>query len=471
VWLPASAVLRRSSGRPEPGRSAGRLRAAVFPLCRSSFLRLALIGAAGGVALAGCSTAPVVAPGDVELLPAPSYIVRAFRKYPLVALSEMHGNAESQALFAALVRDSAFQALVSDIVVEFGNARYQDVVDRYVAGDDVLPDALSRIWRETTQISGIWDLEMYAQMLAVVRDVNLGLEPGRKIRVWLGDPPVDWAIVTSPGDEDMNDWRDAFFARTVQDRIRKHGRRALVFIGGAHIGRRVVFPNSLIHLLDARLPGETHVVSVLDIGAVTPAVAARLRAWAPGSAAAVRGSWLGQLDVAEIGFRLSRGTVEQDVDALALLSAAPLSFRPPPAIDERSPYGAELQRRRRLAVATGAFRGGEIRFAANQAAVLPAARAPLDAVLAELNRDAGLTLLVKAFADAREPAPEALSARRADAVVDWLQQRGVERGRLKPSGCGARRPLTFGEDEHQRERNRRAELVRLTATAGCEPPW
>ena len=244
-----------------------------------------------------------------------------------------------------------------------------------------------------------------------------------------------------------------------------------MFIGGAHIARRVVFPNSLIHLLDVRLPGETHVVSVLDIGAVAPAVATRLKAWGPGSAAAVRGTWLGQLDVAEIGFRLSRGTVEQDVDALAILSAAPLSFQPPPAFDETSPYGAEMQRRRRLAAATGAFRGGEIRFAANEAAVLSVALAPLEAVLAELNRDAGLTLLVKAFADAREPAPEALSARRADAVVDWLQKRGVERRRLTPSGCGSRRPLTFGEDERQRERNRRAELVRLTATAGCEPPW
>jgi outer membrane protein OmpA-like peptidoglycan-associated protein len=437
----------------------------------TSLLHFATVCTAGYVVLAGSSTAPVAPPGDIELLPAPAYIVRAFQKYPLVALSEMHGNAESQALFAALVRDSAFQALVSDIVVEFGNARFQDVVDRYVAGDTVLPDALSRIWRDTTQVSGIFDLAMYAQMLAVVRDVNLGLAPGRKLRVWLGDPPIDWATVTSPADEDMNDWRDAFFARTVQDRIREHGRRALVFIGGAHIGRRVVFPNSLIHLLDARLPGETHVVSVLDIGAVTPAVAARLREWPPGSAAAVRGTWLGQLDVKAIGFRLSRGTVEQDVDALALLSAAPLSYQPPPAIDGTSPYGAELERRRRLAVATGAFRGGEIRFAASHAALLPAAREPLDAVLAELNRDVGLTLLIKAFADAREPAPDALSTRRANVVVDWLVRRGVERGRLKASGCGTRRPLTFGEDESQRERNRRAELVRLTATAGCEPPW
>ena len=74
-------------------------------------------------------------------------------------------------------------------MVEFGNARFQDVVDRYVAGDIVLPDALSRIWRATTQVSGIFDLAMYAQMLAVVRDVNLGLAPGRNSGCGLGIRP------------------------------------------------------------------------------------------------------------------------------------------------------------------------------------------------------------------------------------------------------------------------------------------
>ncbi len=118
----------------------------------TSFLHLAMVCAAGCVVLAGSSAAPVVPPGDIAFLPAPAYIVRAFQTYPLVALSEMHGNAESKALFAAVVRDSTFQALVSDIVVEFGNARFQDVVDRYVAGDDVPPDDLRRIWRDTTQV-------------------------------------------------------------------------------------------------------------------------------------------------------------------------------------------------------------------------------------------------------------------------------------------------------------------------------
>ena len=427
--------------------------------------------AAAGIFIAGCSTDRAGARAAIELVPATKYIVRAFQTYPLVALSELHGNADSQALFVSLIRDPEFQALVTDIVVEFGTARYQDVVDRYLAGDIVSPDVLSRIWRETTQISGIFDLPMYEQMLAAVRDANLSLAPGRKFRVWLGDPPIDWTTVTSPADEDMNDWRDAFFARTVQDRIRGQGRRALVFIGGAHIGRRVIFPNSLIHLLDARLPGETHVVSVLDIGAVTPTVAARLRDWSPGTAASVRGTWLGQLDVKEVGFRFSRGIVEQDIDAAALLSETPLTYAGPPAIDPTSRYGAELERRRHLATATGAFRGAEIRFATDRATLLPAAQEPLEAVLSELNRDGGLRLLVKAFADRREPAPEELSASRANVVLDWLVERGVDRGRLKVLGCGALRPLTFGENESERERNRRAELIRQTATAGCEPPW
>jgi outer membrane protein OmpA-like peptidoglycan-associated protein len=269
----------------------------------------------------------------------------------------------------------------------------------------------------------------------------------------------------------MNDWRDAFFAGIVEDRIRKPGRRALLFIGGAHIARKVIFPNSLIHLLDARRPGETLVVSVLDIGGVTPAVASRLRLWPPGVAATVRGTWLGQLDVKEIGFRFSRGTVEEDADALVLLSRTPLAYEPPPAIDPSSSYGAELERRRRLAVATGPFRGGGVCFGPDQGTLLPESQKPLEAILGELNRDRRLRLLVKAFADGRERDPDPLSTRRATVIVEWLVARGIDAERLSALGCGSTRPLTFGETESERARNRRAELVRQTATAGCQPPW
>ena len=111
-------------------------------------------------------------------------------------------------------------------------------------------------------------------------------------------------------------------------------------------------------------------VSVLDMGSVTPQVAARLRQWPVGGAARVRGSWLGRLDGGDVGFRFSRGTVERDIDAAALLSHTPLTYAPPPPIDASSPHGAELERRRRLAVATGPFRGGGIRFGADSANVV-----------------------------------------------------------------------------------------------------
>jgi outer membrane protein OmpA-like peptidoglycan-associated protein len=92
-------------------------------------------------------------------------------------------------------------------------------------------------------------------------------------------------------------------------------------------------------------------------------------------------------------------------------------------------------------------------------------------VLRELKRDRTLRLLVKAFADRTESDPMVLSKRRAELLVDWLAQRGVDKGRLLPKGCGAVRPLDFGNTSADRAMNRRAELVRLTPIAGCEPPW
>ena len=86
-------------------------------------------------------------------------------------------------------------------------------------------------------------------------------------------------------------------------------------------------------------------------------------------------------------------------------------------------------------------------------------------------RDRRLRVVVKAFADRVESNVDVLSTQRAELVVNWLSQRGISRDRLMAKGCGTRRPLTFGNTAGERAMNRRAELVRLTANAGCEPPW
>src|SRR5262245_58454978 len=55
-------------------------------------------------------------------------ILEAFRSHEIVALGEgNHNNEQAHAFRLSLIRDPRFPAVVNDIVVEFGNARYQDV--------------------------------------------------------------------------------------------------------------------------------------------------------------------------------------------------------------------------------------------------------------------------------------------------------------------------------------------------------
>jgi len=412
----------------------------------------------------------LVQPRMPEPQPAAQYITRAFKTRPLVAFSEPgHGVSGTSEFFASLIRYPGFAGIVNDIVIECGNARYQNIADRYFAGESIQRDEIRQIWENTTVVSGVWQQPMYEEILADIRAFNMTLPERQRIRVLLGDPPIDWSAVRGPADEDMNDWRDAHFAWVVQEQVLQKGRKALLWIGGAHTSRRVVFPDSLIHLLDRRLPNGTLVVHSINRDQMSASVMSRLIKWPSLSILPTRNTWLGQVDVREIGHPLSRGKVRDDMDAVLFWDASPSSGGDAPRqTDVRET--SELLRRQRLAEATLPFRGGRIRFRAHDTAFSAQSAEALNAVLAELRRDPTLNLLVKAFADARETNRVQLSLGRARAVVGWLTARGVDAERLAPIGCGAARALWIGATEEQRAANRRAELVRNSPSEGCVPP-
>ena len=105
-------------------------------------------------------------------------ILKAFRSHDIVALDEGdHGNEQGHAFRLSLVRHPEFAATVNDIVVEFGNALYQDVIDRFVRGDNVSTVSLRRVWQNTTQPHFAVDLPIYEEFFRAVRAVTSRCQP------------------------------------------------------------------------------------------------------------------------------------------------------------------------------------------------------------------------------------------------------------------------------------------------------
>jgi hypothetical protein len=78
-------------------------------------------------------------PSSAEPRPAKAVegIIEVFDRFPLVALGEIHWCLTEHEFIAALIKHPAFASKVNDIVVEFGNAKYQPLMDRYIAGETV----------------------------------------------------------------------------------------------------------------------------------------------------------------------------------------------------------------------------------------------------------------------------------------------------------------------------------------------
>ena len=236
----------------------------------------------------------------VPVDPVPA-ILDAFQRHEVVALGDAHGNAQARAFLTSLVRDPRFAATVNDIVIEFGNARYQGVVDRFVNGADVMPDSLGAVWRNTTIAN---EIPVDEEFFRVVRMVNATLPPARRLRVLLGDPPIDWAEVHDRADHYR--WlamRDSYPAALIQLEVLAKRRRALLVYGQLHFQRLNVMSNldmqdwrmqTIVSLLERSTPTKVFTIWNVDdeLATVQPDVAS----WRAPSLAILRGTTIGVAD-------------------------------------------------------------------------------------------------------------------------------------------------------------------------------
>ena len=166
-------------------------------------------------------------------------IFDAFGSNPIVALGEgEHNNEQGHAFRLSLIRHPKFALTVNDIVVEFGSARYQTLMDRYIRGDSVPANVLRQAWQNTTQISAVWDVSIYEDFFRSVRAVNAKLPKERQLRVLLGDPPVEVDSVRPIQTQARElGTRDGFAADLIRREVLAKQRRALVIYGDMHFVR------------------------------------------------------------------------------------------------------------------------------------------------------------------------------------------------------------------------------------------
>jgi hypothetical protein len=202
-------------------------------MCRVALIVALLCGAATD----GLADAQRAIPGIAAVPIDPiTGILEMFKTHDVVALGEgSHGNEQGHAFRLALIRDPRFSAAVDDIVVEFGNALYQDVIDRFAKGEQVAYEELRKVWQDTTQRGTVWDRPIYEAFYRAVRDVNATLPAERQLRVLLGDPPIDWQ---DPQARSGALRTDDFPVSLIQREVISKNRRALVIYGGMHLTRK-----------------------------------------------------------------------------------------------------------------------------------------------------------------------------------------------------------------------------------------
>ena len=178
-----------------------------------------------------------IPPGQPRLENAFSAMIRLFQAHDIVMFGEVHDSAQEYEWLCTLVKTPGFADQVNDIVLEFGNARYQKMVDRYIAGENIPFEKVEKAWRnpvaDTQPVSPV-----YGWLYQAVREANLQ-HPGKPgIRLLMGSPSEARSKIANAADPALYESkREQWYAQVVKTEVLAKHRRALLIMGAGHFLR------------------------------------------------------------------------------------------------------------------------------------------------------------------------------------------------------------------------------------------
>jgi len=275
-------------------------------------------------------------------------VLRAFDDHNVVMFGEAHGCKQEYEWLRELVGTPEFADRVDDIVVEFGNSLYQELVDRYVAGGDVPLAQVQQAWRNAI---GMIDAPspVYESFYKTVREANLKRRGKRQMRVVLGGPPGDWDQIENR--EQLIPFladRDTFYARQVKQEVLARKRHALSIMGALHF-QRIVRGIPGLPLIEQllRAAGASTYLIIFD-AKIYDDPRKRFAAWPLPAIVELRDNWVGRIPVYGEGFPGQSPTLGDTADALLCVAHAreDLTVLAVPRAElEGTAYVKELDRR------------------------------------------------------------------------------------------------------------------------------
>jgi hypothetical protein len=234
-------------------------------------------------------------------------VLQALQTHQLVGLGDLHQLQEHHDVLQALLADPRLPELVDDIVVEIGNALYQDLIDQFILGDEEVNDAdLRPVWRNTIQSpTATNDAPVEEQLLRRIRAVNWSLPPDKRIRVLLGSPPIDWSQITARSQvAAFSAEADAYPASVVEQEVLAKGRRAIIHYGGEHLLHLDAYPSlvpNVVTLVEQKTAVRAYtIIDVVPFTGDPGGLGPQLARYPRNTVIPTAGTWLGNIDAGDV---------------------------------------------------------------------------------------------------------------------------------------------------------------------------